>query len=507
MDRYDAIIIGSGLGGLVSAASLAKKGKKVLVIEQHDKFGGCATNFKRKGFELDSGLHLIDGLGPKDKKTHIFKELGIYDRLEFIDSPEFYHFSNAGDNITIPFNTDEITAVLEEKYPHESKGIRKFFKVFGAIRSEVDFISTLGPIKRALYMLISPIRFPHTVKNLKTNLGDYMDSIIADENVKMALLGNIGFYHDDPYTMSLIYFATANGSFYREGGHYIKGGSQKLSDALEDVIRQAGGELISRHSVTAILQDKGKATGVEYCHVSRPETVLSANSKIVISNANIPDVANKLLGGLASEKLKKRIAGLEPSPSISCLFLMFNTQVSNIIGPHFSSFVVDEKAVSIRDFGRLMKSDFKERGYLLTNYGALDTNMGKPGKSCATLCFLDNYDYWDKLDKEQYTAKKAEVSSVFLERLEKRCPGIMQKIEHHELSTPKTIERYIKTPKGAIYGFAQTPSQAIMNRIKYKSPLKGLFFSSAWNFPGGGFSGAINSGWNCSLVAMKSGLL
>ena len=104
---YDCIIIGAGLGGLTAGAKLAKSGKKVLLIEQHDRPGGCATTFKKKGFTLEVGLHEMDGLHPRDMKMKIFRDLGVLDTVEFIKVPEFYHFVNERRDVVVSHDSEE----------------------------------------------------------------------------------------------------------------------------------------------------------------------------------------------------------------------------------------------------------------------------------------------------------------------------------------------------------------------------------------------------------------
>ncbi len=90
--KYDVIIIGAGLGGLTAGAKLAKEGKKVLLLEQHNQPGGCATTFRRGDFTLEVGLHEMDGPAPRDMKTRIFNDLDVFKNVEFIPVPEFYRF-------------------------------------------------------------------------------------------------------------------------------------------------------------------------------------------------------------------------------------------------------------------------------------------------------------------------------------------------------------------------------------------------------------------------------
>ena len=83
--EFDIVVIGGGLGGLTAGAKLAKEGRKVLLLEQHDRPGGCATTFKRKGFTIEVGLHEMDGMDGRDMKTRIFRDLGVFDHCTFSD--------------------------------------------------------------------------------------------------------------------------------------------------------------------------------------------------------------------------------------------------------------------------------------------------------------------------------------------------------------------------------------------------------------------------------------
>jgi len=125
--QYDAIIIGAGLGGLIAGAKLAKEGKKILLIEQHDRPGGCATTFRRKDFTLEVGLHEMDGLDRSDMKTRIFTDLGVFDHVEFLKVPEFYHFVQGDNEFTMPHDPEEAKHKLVVEFPGEEEGIMAFF--------------------------------------------------------------------------------------------------------------------------------------------------------------------------------------------------------------------------------------------------------------------------------------------------------------------------------------------------------------------------------------------
>ena len=240
--HYDIIVIGGGLGGLTAGAKLAREGKKVLLIEQHSQPGGCATTFRRGDFTLEVGLHEMDGPSPRDMKTRIFRELEVTDNVEFVRVPEFYRFISNNVDITIPHDPEEAAGTLKKAFPSESEGIDAYFE-----------------------RILNPKRKPAEGETVQdTSLGEFLDSVTGNDDLKLVLLGNLGYFHDDPYSISLTYYSVAQGSYYNGGASFIKGGSQKLSDHLADFIRRNGGEVLLSHLVTGLVEESGRLTGVTY---------------------------------------------------------------------------------------------------------------------------------------------------------------------------------------------------------------------------------------------------
>lgn len=138
MEKYDVIIIGGGLGGLISGAKLSKEGKKVLLLEQRFTVGGFATTFKRGDFNIEVSLHELDGLGSQDSKTMIFKELEVFDKVKFVKILEFYKFISNRISIVIPNKTPQAIETLLDKFPEDRRGIIKFFKTIHGISREFN---------------------------------------------------------------------------------------------------------------------------------------------------------------------------------------------------------------------------------------------------------------------------------------------------------------------------------------------------------------------------------
>ena len=285
--KYDIVIIGAGLGGLTAGAKLSKEGKRVLVIEQHDRPGGYATTFTRGDFTLEVGLHEMYGPSPGDMETKIFNDLEVFDQVKFIRIPEFYRFINGRYDVTIPHDPKKAAEILCDLFPAETEGIDAYFS------------QILKPRKKAS-------EFDPDI-----SLGAFLDSIIHNDDLKLILLGNLGYYHDDPYSLSLAYYSTSQGSYFTGGASFIRGGSQQLSDHLSAYIRNHKGEVLLNHLVTGIKTDLHKVTGVIYKRNDKHEPgILEVEADELIANAAMPNVA-ELLPALFGDSLKQELVYLK----------------------------------------------------------------------------------------------------------------------------------------------------------------------------------------------------
>ena len=496
---YDVIIIGAGLGGLTAGAKLAKEGKEVLLIEQHNVPGGCATTFKHKDLKIEVGLHVIDGLDDGDPKLKIFEELGVLDNMEFKRVPEFYRFIKPGVDMTIPDNYEQAIRVLTERFPAEKKGIIKFFKVISALRKEV-FKVPRQKWKMLLSMPLLPFYAPNLMIRENTTVGRFLDDLFDDEDLKLVLLATLGYYHDSPYNMSLLYYSIAQGSFFRGGGYFIKGGSQMLSDYLASVIKDHNGEVIYRHLVNEIIIENGVATGVKYSKKSANKgEQQTAFGKCIVANAALPNVMGELLKDPdAQSRLSNSIGNPEIAPSILSVYLGFKKPPKDLGNSSYSTIFFDGGISSQQELTEYHHADLSKRVFIFVDYSQIDSGLAPEGKSVGTLSALDYISDWDMLPKDHYNERKEEVAQTLIKRLDKHIPGIKDQIEYYEVGTPTTIRRYTLNPEGTAYGYAQIPNQTGRRRVKIQSPIRNLFFASAWTEPGHGFTGAILSGYWCA---------
>lgn len=475
--KYDIIIIGAGLGGLTAGAKLCREGKKVLLVEQHDRPGGYATTFERGDFTFEVGLHEMHGPSEGDIKTKIFNDLDVFKDVEFIRLPEFYRFTNERIDVTLPHDPGIASERLSAIFPEETDGIKAYFN------------QILKPKKRIIE------DDPHD-----KSLGDFIDSIITNEDLKLALLGNLGYYHDDPYSISLQYYSISQGSYFTGGASFIKGGSQKLSDHLARFIREHGGEVIFNHIVTRITTDNNKVTGILLKRKNDPEAcTMEALADEIIANTAMPNVAD-LLPETSGRLFKDELQYQKTGASLLTLYLGLNKPVKELGYNHYSTFFYDSTVKSMKDILKNNHDDFALRSFTFIDYSQIDSMLAPEGKSVGTVCCIDYLSDWESLDSKTYNAKKEQVASAFIERLEKMIPGIKSIIEYYEVGTPVTMKRYTLNPGGAVYGFAQTPGR---KEIETSLLPENIHFASAWGRTGGGFSGAIYGGYLCAINILR----
>ncbi len=475
---YDIIIIGGGLGGLTAGAKLAKEGRKVLLLEQHDRPGGCATTFKRKEFTMEVGLHEMDGLHPGDGKTKMFQDLGVLDGVEFLPVPEFYRFFNGRLDLVMPHNKEEAIDLLKNKFPDQSDGIDSYFdRLMNARR--INILERDKP---------------------DISIGEYLDSIFTNEDIKLFLLGNLGYFHDDPYSLSLRYFSIAEAAYFHGRANFIKGGSQKLSDRLMEIIRENGGKVLLSHKVTAINTDEASITSIVFKNaLSDKHIEITARAKEYIANAALLNIA-EMMSSEHGIKLRKQIEPNAVAASLLTVYFGFSKSLKDFGHKYYSTFIFDESIADQKDIVRNNRDDFSKRSFTFVDYSQVDSQLAPEGKSVGAICVTDYLEDWENLSKEKYKIRKNEVAEIFTSRLEKLIPGVTEIISHVEVGTAKTIKRYTLNPEGAVYGFAQNPNRKPVETVE---SLHNLHIASAWGKFGGGFSGAIYSGYMTAMEILR----
>ena len=501
--RYNTIIVGGGLAGLTAGATLSKFGKKVLLLEQHHKPGGCATTFKRGDFIIEVGLHEMSGVVENGPIPLIFEMLEVDQNVELLKVPEFYAVYSHRGKFVFPHGYDAATKVLIDKYPEDAKGIKRFMKVLAGVRREGTNQPRSPFVKKLIYPLM-PLIYPNIVEATRHTVGSWLDKYITNENAKIDLVAHLVYWGDDPYTLSMYYYGLPFSGFIENGGHFIKGGSQALSNHFATYIEKHGGTVLLGKKAEKIITGNGRVTGVSFRDSFNEQSdAVTISCDNVVANCAIPTVPYLLDEPFASS-LKEKIGNKVNSCSLLCLYLGFSKDLGTFGVKHYSNVIEGEDVKSLKDVKRNHLGDWSKRRFIFVDYGKVDARLAPPGKSEGVICTVDYIEDWAGLTEDDYKAKKEEVAQILLQRLDKQFPGIRDSIEYYEVSTSKTIQRYTSNPTGSVYGYAQTKEQTGNKRFRNNFLIPNLYFASAWAFPGGGFEGSIMGGFLAALQMKKN---
>jgi len=292
---HDAIVIGSGIGGLVAATQLAVRGARVILLEKYVIPGGSSGYFQREGYTFDVGSSVMFGFSDKGSINLVTKSLAALGRtLETIEDPVtvHYHLPNSL-SVQVHRDYDQFLNELISRFPHEENGIRTFYneawKVFNALNS-----LELKSLEEPLYLLGQFFRNPVACLTLAyylpQNAGDIARKYIKDADLlsfidaECFIVSTVGACRTPMINASMVMCDRHYG-----GINYPVGGVGRIAQELADGLVEYGGELQYKANVTRILMSNGKAVGVELSNGKK------LYAKTVISNATRWDTFEKLL--------------------------------------------------------------------------------------------------------------------------------------------------------------------------------------------------------------------
>lgn len=501
-DSYDVIVVGAGMGGLTTAAILARKGHSVLVVDQHYVPGGCNTLFRRPGYEFDIGLHYIGDCEPNGVIPRVLRVAGVED-IQFRemdpDGFETYHLPDF--TFRVPRSLELFRERLLDRFPEEKRGINRYIR----------FLRQMGRIMRAEGR---PLRFawtlltsPMIIRYANKTLGELFDSCTKNPQLRTVLAGQNGTYCEPPSrAAALLHGGVCMHYFF--GSYYPTGGGQKISDRLAEEIENHGGKILLRARAEKIVVKDGRVEGVELDNPHLGKVIVRA--PLVVSNADLKKTLLELVGPEhLSPKRVERTRNFVMSPPLGVVFLGIKRDLKAENFPNSNHLIFPEY-----DFEKMYQSILENRFYekplcYLTFASLKDpenqkiapegiTNLqimtGAPASYEAWGITKEEFQDGSYRKKEAYLEKKEAFAKTLIGIAEKALPGLGAQIDYQEVSTPITHRRYTGSSGGTSYGLALIPSQFLKGRPGNRTGVEGLYLCGASTRTAHGIAGVMLSG-------------
>lgn len=495
--RYDAIVIGAGVGGLSAALKLALAGKKVLVIERQAVPGGFATMFTRKGFRFEASIHCVDAVLPDGRVGKLLREFGIDREIELIKLRDFSRIVYPEHDFIADFDRRHFIEFLNNNFPSERNNISRLFAGLDKFYKQFDSFDN-SQLPMALRIGLGFFRYKDFFKATMLTVDEFLSQYSQDEKLKGILTDIWKFLGSPPNKLSAFYYLIALRGYYFESTAYIKGGFACLFEVMADRIKKQGGQIRYNTTVTKIITEGSRT--VKAVLTDKGEEI---KAKVIISNANALDTLTKLLDNEGIRKsYDDKLSRMKKSPSAFQVYLGLDVPTESL-GMNNFMLSVSNTYNQEDNYDYVINADYDRCLIELVDHSKLDPSFAPAGKSTLTIITFDTYARWKNVEGKDYEKRKIEVANKLVKRAEQYLPGLSRHIEVMEVATPKTMLRYTLNPEGAIYGFAQTVRQSGMNRLPAETEIKGLFLSGAWTQPGGGVHACFFSGVDSAEVALK----
>lgn len=492
----DIIIVGSGIGGLTTAALLQERGFSTLTFEKNSYPGGSCAAFRHKGYSFDAGASVFYGFGGDEKSgtlnlhTRIFRKLGI--EVPVIADPVQIHFHMPGGfDVPVHYDREDFLGTLIRRFPGEERGIRAFYR---ELESVYDILSALpaGSLEDPVHVL--RVGRSHLGKTaalaLKTfqSMGNVARKYLSDpELLQFIDMESYSWAVQDAVSTPLVNAGICLADRHHGGIHYPVGGSGAIPAALCKGIGKFGGEVVFNAGVEEILVRNGRAEGVRLANGE------SYTARAVVSNATVWDTFNDLVRDSRYRVPENRFLR---APSWFQLYLGVDAGVIPE-GFHVHHILVDDWAGYDRYGGTIYFSA----------PSILDSSVAPQGRHVVHAFVTDDVSRWSayRRGEESYRSAKDQFGASVIRRTEKILPGLADAIEVQLSATPLTHERYLNRYRGS-YGPMLHPGQNVLLKPQNRTPVRDLFMAGDSTFPGQGVIAVTYSGVSCaSFIARKLG--
>ncbi|MBT8101504.1 MAG: NAD(P)/FAD-dependent oxidoreductase [Gammaproteobacteria bacterium] len=478
---YDAIVIGSGMGGLTTAAFLSELGWKVCVLEQHYTAGGYTHSYERNGYEWDVGVHYIGDVGAKTQTRRMFDFLSE-DKLEWAPMDAEYDRFYVGDKV---FNAkagkQAFRDNLVRQFPNEQAAIDKYLKLLAGTGSALSAFGMGRAMKPWQQALAQPFLNWKTPDTYFRNTYEVLSELTADQDLIAVLCGQWGDMGLPPKQSTFIVHAMI-ARHYLYGGYYPVGGAWKIADSIIPKIQKSGGEVFTYARVKQILVEDGRVCGVEMKDGHR------IDCDCVISSAGIDNTFNHLLPKdvVEASGYEEKLSHVQPSFAHLGVYIGLTGTAEELRLPKTNYWIYPSN-----DYDGAVEAFMNDRNapfpvVYISFPSAKDPDYlnRHPGTSTIEIVAPAPYEWFDKWRDEtwgkrgeDYEAFKAELGERLMQYLYDKVPQVRGKVDYFELSTPLSTNWFGGYQQGELYGLAHTAERMQQKWLRPQTKIPGLWLT------------------------------
>lgn len=460
-------MIGSGLGGLVSALVLAKEGYKVCVLEKNNQYGGNLQTFSRDKLIFDTGVHYLGGLAPGQNLFQYFSYLGIMDDLDIeeMDKDAFDKISFEGDENEYPHaqGYENFVKQLAEFFPEEKINLENYCK-------DIQYVCDQFP----RYNLVNNGKYNEEVLHLNTQV--FIESVTSNKKLQAVLLGSNLLYAGQPEVTPLYVHALTVNSYLQSAYKCVKGGSQ-ISKLLIKKLREFGAEVFKRSEVVStIFHEEGSIASV------KTKNGNEFFGDKFISNVDIRATFQFIGESHFKKSFVNRVKSWEPITSCFSIYLVLKPNSLAYFNHNYYHFSTLNQVWKTFEYQNL---SWPETFMLSSTASKKNPKFAESLTGISYLSFED-VKQWEKtintiVDENErgiaYDDFKNELAEKFISGIEKKIPNVREHIKAVYTSSPLSYRDYIGGTDGNMYGYIKESTNPLKTMVSPTTKIPNLYLT------------------------------